>query len=159
MSADNTVDQKQGGRRRRLLGGRSREEIMREGIEVDESTLATGKGRATPSRRQQEEEVEQQEEGGNFIQRLVRGLRDYFKGVRSELDKVVWPTREDIIRLTIIVLTTLVVSAIVLGAIVLGFTELFRIGINQPAVLFGFIAIALVVGVVVARFFNRQAAE
>jgi len=89
---------------------------------VEDRGVTVGKGRATPSRRRQDEA---EEDSGNVATRTVGGLREYFEGVRSELGKVIWPTREEARRLTIIVLVTLIAASIVLGAISLLFTELF----------------------------------
>ncbi|MBI5668159.1 MAG: preprotein translocase subunit SecE [Chloroflexi bacterium] len=103
------------------------------------------KGRATPGRRTQEIEATQSE--GNFITRTVRGLREYFQGVRSELQKVVWPTREETRRLTTIVLTVTIASAIVLGIISLLFNELFTLGLRSPLV-FGVVFVLILGGFV-----------
>jgi len=44
----------------------------------------------------------------------VRATIDYLKEVRGELSKVVWPTREEVVKLALIVITiSLVVSAYV----------------------------------------------
>src|ERR1700712_5478315 len=102
MPADKTVgEEEQVGRRRRSLLGRNRPEAEEpESNEVldDESQergVTAGKGRATPSNRRQSEE----EESGNVATRTVGGLREYLGGVRSELGKVIWPTREEAQRL------------------------------------------------------------
>ena len=113
-------------------------EVVEE-AEDSERGLTAAKGRATPGRRT----ADDKEEGGNFLTRLARGLRHYFEGVRSELKKVAWPTREDTRRLTLIVIGMLIVSSLVLGAIGALFTELFRIGLNNPLVLIGFMVAAV----------------
>jgi preprotein translocase subunit SecE len=123
--------------------------------EVEESSspstrgITAGKGYATPSRRRQ---VEAEEEEGNVATRTVGGLREYFEGVRSELGKVIWPTREETRRLTIIVLIALIISSIVLGAISLLFTELFKIGLGTPIILL----VVMVVGVAGGFFILRS---
>ena len=141
MPADKTIGEQETGRRRRVRATVAEPEAQDRAITV-------GKGRPTPSRRRQEEA---EEESGNIAVRTVGGLREYIEGVRSELQKVAWPTREETRRLTIIVLLTLLASAIILGAISLFFTELFRIGFNQPAILLGFMVVAVAVGVVFWR--------
>lgn len=160
--ADNT--QQQLGRRRRAEAKLNEAEETVDEIEEFEDedggeagarALTAAKGRATPSRRQQEEEVEE----GNFLTRLVTGTREYFEGVRSELRKVAWPTREDARRLTIIVLSTLVVCSIVLGGISLLFTELFRIGLSNPLVLIGFMVIAVGGGLIFNRINKRSSSS
>lgn len=142
------VDEKQG--RRRLTLGRK--------MTVVESAPATpvlegkgitpGKGRATPSRRRQQEEDEDE---GNVLTRTGGGLTEYMAGVRSELDKVAWPEREDTRRLTIVVLAALVASALILGIISAAFTELFRIGLDAPAILFAVMIVAVGAGFFIYR--------
>ncbi len=153
MSADKTAgDQKEGRQPRRPLMGLQRKPAA--------AATTTGKARVittAPTKKPvktEEEEVEAKREG-NFLTRLPGDMRDYIEGVRSELRKVTWPTREELIRLTLIVLVALVITALVLGAIVLIFTELFRIGLDSPAVLIGFMLAAAVVGFVINRSQNR----
>jgi preprotein translocase SecE subunit len=115
-------------------------------VEDDEDDSASSrgitekKGRPTPSRRTQEVEVTKNE--GNFITRTVRNLREYVEGVRSETDKVVWPTREEARRLTGIVLSSMIAAAIVLGIITLIFNELFTLGTRLPLV-FGIVFVVV----------------
>ena len=115
----------------------------------DPRGITAGKGRPTPSRRQQEEMADEPQ--GNFFTRLIAGLREYFAGVRSELTKVTWPTREDTRRLTIIVIITLIISSIVLGIIAYFFTQLFGIGLQSPAILLALLLGGAVLGIVIAR--------
>jgi preprotein translocase subunit SecE len=115
-------------------------------LEEDDSSeaargLSERKGRATPGRRSQEVEVTK--ESGNFFTRRVRGLREYIEGVRSEVQKVVWPTRAETRRLTRIVLVTTIISSIILGIISLIFNELFALGLRQPLVFFAVFALIL----------------
>lgn len=157
MPADpKTLDDSTKGRR-----GRLRRQVQETAdvpsYEVDDETevddlddaaargLTERKGRATPGRRTQEVEVTQSE--GNFITRLVRGVREYFEGVRSELQKVVWPTREEARRLTVIVLSVTIASAIALGIVSLLFNELFSLGLRSPLV-FGIVFVLILGGFV-----------
>ncbi len=55
--------------------------------------------------------------------RLVQYLRE----TRAELRKVVWPTRQEAINLTIIVVSTIVVMSIFFGTIDYLLTALFRL--------------------------------
>ena len=153
MSADKLAEE-QKGRRRRLFGRAPEVEEVAEPVDEEESRgLATPKGRATPSRRRQDDEEEKKKSG--IVTRVRTGIGDYIAGVRSELEKVVWPTREEAQRLTIIVLATLVASSIVLGIISVSFTELFTIGLGRPIILFGVIVLAIVIGYFVWRA-NKQ---
>ena len=54
----------------------------------------------------------------------------YYRETVGELKKVVWPTREEALRLTWIVLVVITIMAIILGAADYLFSELFRILIS-----------------------------
>ena len=51
----------------------------------------------------------------------------FFKESRSELKKVVWPTREDVISSIKVVIISTILVALILGLLDLGFSSLFRI--------------------------------
>ena len=59
-----------------------------------------------------------------------RGLGNFLADVRSELRKVVWPTPEQLTRLTAIVIGISVAMGFLLGGIDYLFTELFRIAVG-----------------------------
>lgn len=147
MPADKTIGEQEERRSRR----RSRAIVAE--TEQPEQELAVGKGRPTPSRRRQEVE---EEVSGNFVTRTFHGLREYIEGVRSEMQKVSWPTPEETRRPTLIVLATLLVSALILGTINVLFTELFRIGLNQPTLLLGFMAVIVAAAVIFWRVNRRR---
>jgi len=46
--------------------------------------------------------------------------RNFFKGVRSELKKITWPTRDDVIKQTVVVSIITVVVALLIAVIDLG---------------------------------------
>lgn len=52
---------------------------------------------------------------------------DFFRGVKSEFQKVVWPTRRDAIRYTITVIVFSIVVAAILGAADYGLLKLFEV--------------------------------
>lgn len=104
----------------------------------------------------EDEEPQEPKREGNFLTNLPGDLRLYAEGVRSELRKVTWPTREEATRLTIIVIVALIVTAILLGATVLIYTELFRVGLDRPEVLIVFMLIAAAVGWFINRAQNRS---
>lgn len=54
----------------------------------------------------------------------------YYRETVGELKKVVWPTREEALRLTYIVLVVIAVMAVILGTADYLFTQLFRILIS-----------------------------
>ncbi len=156
--SDKTIgDEQQTGRRRRP-GRRPEATEAAETAEAElneDRSLTVGKGRATPSRRKQVEE----EDSGNIATRSVGGVREYVEGVRTEIGKVVWPTREETWRLTLIVLATLIASAIVLGAISLIFTDLFKAGLSNPIILIGVMVIAVGGGLVYNRYSKSRASS
>lgn len=49
---------------------------------------------------------------------------DYFRGVREELSKVVWPKREEVIKLTLIVFIISGIIALYTGGLDFAFTKL-----------------------------------
>lgn len=55
----------------------------------------------------------------------------FFKEVKGELLKVVWPSRQDTIRYTVMVIVFSVVVAIILGAADYGLFKLFEQVINK----------------------------
>jgi preprotein translocase SecE subunit len=149
MSAEDTLNEKS--KRRRGLRRKAEVEPVDSVEEVDDESddedddssergLTVKKGRVTPGRRTQELAETQSE--GNFITRTVGGIGEYFEGVRSEIQKVAWPTREDVRRLAGIVLVTMIVSSLVLGTISIIYNEIFVLGISTPAI---FVVIFVVV--------------
>ena len=116
--------------------------------------ITAPKGRATRGRRTQEvEEVKADAGIVSTITSPFRRISDYWEGVRSELQKVVWPTREEIQRLATIVLIVTIISSIVLGLISLIFTVVIAAGLNSPLVVFGGI---FVLAVVAFGFYLRR---
>lgn len=57
-------------------------------------------------------------------------MSEFFKGVWSELQKVVWPTWSETIKYTITVIVFSIVVALILGAADLGLFEIFSRLIN-----------------------------
>lgn len=53
--------------------------------------------------------------------RVLISIIDYFRQSISELQKVVWPTRSEVVRHTLIILISVVVAMIVVAAIDYGF--------------------------------------
>lgn len=64
-----------------------------------------------------------------MVKQVVKENRvmQYFRETRAELRKVVWPTRQEAINLTLIVLGTIVVMSVFFGAIDYLLTALFRL--------------------------------
>lgn len=159
MPADKTIGEQQEGRRPRRRPQtvqRPRQQGKREQAAEERALTSASRGRSTPARRREEEIEEKPQQSGSLIARTTQGLSEYFQGVRSELQKVTWPTRDDVRRLGIIVIVALIISAIALGLISAAFTEMFRVGFENPVILLGFMLIVGVIGVVYYWMQNRR---
>ena len=67
-------------------------------------------------------------------QKKKRGsLKEYFKGVKLEMKKVVWPTKKELGSYTVVVLVTCLVFALAFWAIDSGFLAILKalLGINM----------------------------
>jgi preprotein translocase SecE subunit len=78
-----------------------------------------------------ERKATKSKEEGNFLTNTITNIRTYFGEVRSELNKVSWPERADVIRLTRIVLLVTIISGLFLGAISIFFSKLVEFGIES----------------------------
>ena len=147
MSIDDNVKEKN--RRRKRRDEDYEDDEMEE---AEERGLTERKGRATPSSRRKTTQPNAVVRTGNMLTRPFYAVAGYLGNVRSELEKVTWPTREETIRLTRIVLAVTIASAIVLGAISLVFSRLFSIGLQHPIIL-----LAIIVGAVLVTvyYFRR----
>ena len=138
------------------------EELENEAIEEDDGEdegastrgITAPKGRATPGRRTQEiEEVKAETGIVSTVTSPFRSISEYWEGVRSEMAKVIWPTREETQRLATIVLVVTIVSSVVLGVLSLIFSALIAAGLTSPLLVFGAI---FVVAVVAFGFYLRS---
>ena len=53
----------------------------------------------------------------NWFQRKISALGRWFRGMKSELKKVVWPTWSQVLNNTVVVIVVSVIFAIVIGLI------------------------------------------
>ena len=58
-------------------------------------------------------------------------IMQYIRETRAELRKVVWPTRQEALNLTIIVVVTILVMSVFFGAVDYLLTQLFRLLITR----------------------------
>lgn len=98
-------------------------------VNDNEDAITEKKGRATPSRRQRKTKKTKNETQGNSLTSPLYATLDYFSNVRSELNKVSWPTREETRRLTILCINVTIASALFLGALSVILTEFIQIGL------------------------------
>ncbi len=118
--------------------------------------ITAPKGRATPGRRTQEVEEEKSETGiVSTVTSPFRSIGEYWEGVRSELQKVIWPTREETQRLAIIVLVVTILASLVLGALSLIFNAIIAAGLSTPIVFGVILALAVIGFVIYLRTANR----
>jgi preprotein translocase subunit SecE len=61
----------------------------------------------------------------------IQLIREFIREVKSELVKVVWPTRSQVIRTTLAVIILSLVVAAFLGAVDYGLTKLIEYGVNR----------------------------
>lgn len=55
------------------------------------------------------------------------GITSFFRGVKTEMKKVQWPTKRELVRYTIVVFITVVFISLLILAIDFVFMELFRL--------------------------------
>jgi preprotein translocase subunit SecE len=58
------------------------------------------------------------------------GLREYFKGVKTEIKKVIWPTRKELVSYTVVVVLTCVAFALLFWGFDSGFLALLKAMLN-----------------------------
>lgn len=115
------------------------------------SAITEKKGKATPGRRSRKvKTTTKAEPQGNAITRPLYMTVDYFSNVRSELNKVAWPTRQDTRRLTILCINVTIASAIFLGILAVIWSEFMRIGLNPGM---AWMLLAVIVAMVGGAFF------
>lgn len=111
------------------------------------SALTEKKGKATPGRRGRKVKTPTKvEPQGNAITRPLYLTVEYFSNVRSELNKVAWPTRQDTRRLTILCINVTIASAIFLGILAVLWSEFMRIGLNPGMAWMLLVVIVAMVG-------------
>ncbi len=142
-----SIQEKREARRKR------REEVSEE---PDDKGITEGKGRATPSRRKGEIAGASTTGSGNAVTRFFGGIRDYFEGVQSEIEKVTWPNREETSRLTRIVLIVTLASALFLGGLSILFTEIFNLGVVRPWIFIVVFVVFLGLLAAYARFASQH---
>jgi len=115
-----------------------------------QGAITQKKGRATPGRRARKVKTTKAEPQGNALTRPLYMTVDYFSNVRSEMNKVAWPNREDTRRLTILCINVTIASAIFLGLLAVVWSEFMRIGLNPGN---AWMLLAVIVAMVAAAFY------
>lgn len=55
---------------------------------------------------------------------MIKSIREYFRGVATEVKKITWPSRQEIISHTATVVVAIIVATAIFGAIDLGLSKL-----------------------------------
>lgn len=95
------------------------------------------------------------EEKKSLFGRMADGIVRYFKGTRTELRKVTWPTREEATNLTLIVLGVTIGMAALLGLLDFVFNTLVS-GLLKQELLFT--GVLVLIGIIIggAFIFNAR---
>jgi preprotein translocase subunit SecE len=97
----------------------------------DSDKKAPAKGSAmSEARKKAEAMVSKKQPKGKNEKKKGNPVVKYFREMRSELKKVVWPSRKKVLNNTMIVLGALVVFGIALWGVDTGFAALFSVIIN-----------------------------
>ncbi len=72
------------------------------------------------------DESVQRKKGAGFFRRTFARIAKWFREMRSELKKVVWPTKKQVINNTVVALVVILVAAIVIW----GFDELASMAVS-----------------------------
>lgn len=89
---------------------------------------------AAETKERRKKSKEKVEETAAASPSIISRIRTYISEVRSELLKVSWPDREEVIKLTRIVLLVTIISSLLLGALSLALTLLVEYGVNMPII-------------------------
>lgn len=130
------------------VSDRRRRRMLAQGLAPDAAVTSTKPKRAEAVERVRDDEKKGKDAEGSrfFLRRWIDSARSYFRDVRSELNKVAWPTREETERLTRIVLVVTIATSLVLGAISFLF-GLLATGITDANIgtIAGLVTIAIIV--------------
>ena len=120
-------------------------------VEVPDEVQMVGKDRPTPSQRT--EVVESK----NPVVRAYRGVVEYWHETKSELGKVAWLNREELMRLTYIVIVVTTISSVFLGFVGFMFALLTQaMSSSSGSVPAGIATMILIVGVAGAWLFRER---
>jgi preprotein translocase SecE subunit len=99
------------------ISDRRRRRMLAQGLDPDAAVTTTKPKRVETIERDDDNKGRAKEGGGNIITRTIANIREYFRDVRSELNKVHWPNRQETERLTRIVVVVTAAFSVALGAV------------------------------------------
>lgn len=70
--------------------------------------------------------ADKKEKKPNWFKRTGAAIKKWFRGMKGELKKVVWPSKKQVINNTIVV----IICSIILALVVWAFDELASLGVN-----------------------------
>ena len=119
------ANKKKSGKKKQVNKEKTTKSALARGLESSKKQRAAAIKSKPKNPSAQQKREEQQRQGG---------LREYFRGVKTEIKKVVWPTRKELVSYTIVVLITCAVFALFLWGVDSGFLaiirEVFNISMN-----------------------------
>ncbi|MBE6854569.1 MAG: preprotein translocase subunit SecE [Ruminococcus sp.] len=71
-----------------------------------------------------------QEQKDGAVKRFFKGIAKWFRELKSEFKKVVWPSKSTVITNTLVVLVVMLVSAAFVGGMDMGFLELMELALG-----------------------------
>ena len=110
------ADRKKKGSKKKVV--KETRSALSRGIESSKKQRAAAIKAKPKNPAQQQQQQQQQQRTG--------GLREYFKGVRVETKKVVWPTRKELVSYTIVVFIACAFFAVFLWGVDSGFLAIIR---------------------------------
>ena len=132
------------------VSDRRRRRQMKRGETVSEVVAQpTRKDRPTPSQRPEAARSK------NFVVRFFQNTREYFLETKTELGKVVWLPREELLRLSYIVIMVTAISAIFLGTVSYIFGLLTQ-ALTTNTIVAGSITIGMIIVVAGAWLFRDR---
>lgn len=152
-----SIDERRERRRARKRGASTSDDSSDD--DASEAVATGSKGKETRTRKQSEalkdRERSSQSRASNMP--IIGGVVRYLSGVRSEIQKVTWPTREEAMRLTRIVILVSIAFALMLGFFDGIYGLWFELAVNNELAFLGIGAILTAVGGFVSwRFILRE---
>ena len=89
----------------------------------------------------------------NVFVRMGRSIKKFFKELRGESKKVVWPDRKTVLKSSLVVIVSVVIIGVVIWLIDTGLSELVKLLINLASTSGGG-AEAATAGAITANFFS-----
>ncbi len=77
------------------------------------------------------EAKETKSSGDGKVKRFFKAIAKWFRDLKGEFKKVVWPSRSTVLNNTLVVLVTMVIVAIFVGGLDAGLLKLMSLALNK----------------------------